>query len=214
MNDVKPKRAYRSKRREKQAEATRKAVLDAADRLFRMNGWAATTIVAIAKEAEVSPETIYSRFRNKRTIAHELIKRAMRGDDQKTPLMEQERRAKIAQMRDGGALIDAFSEDVSGLLVRVSPILAVIRTAAETEAEMADLYADLHQSRRRNLAIVIDALARLGALRQGLDPEAAKDILWSVVSPELWLLRVNQLGETPETNREWIRTTLRRLLFA
>ena len=213
MKNVKPKRSYRSLQREKQAEATRNAVLNAADQLFRDKGWAATTIAAIAKGAEVSPETVYSRFGNKRTIAHQLVIRAMRGDHQQTPMMQQEQRTKVLQMTNGGKIIDAFVADLCGLLTRTALILAVVRSAAETDAEMDDLYADLHQSRRRNLGTVIVALERIGALRSGLDPEAAKDTLWSVVSPELWLLRIGQLDATPETNREWIRTTLKRLLL-
>jgi AcrR family transcriptional regulator len=189
------------------------AVLDAAGRLFREKGWGATTIAAVARAAKVSPETIYARFGNKKTIAHQLIVRAMRGDDQQTPFMQQARRANIEKMSDGGALIDGFSADVSGLLTQVAPILAVIRSAAERDAEMAELYADLHQTRRRNLRGVILALERLGALRRGLDVEAATDSLWSLVSPELWLLRIEQCGATPESNREWLRASLRRLLL-
>lgn len=214
MSDVKPKRAYRSRRREEQAESTHNAVLDAAEHLFRENGWSATTIAAIAKEADVSPETIYARFGNKRTIVHQLVTRIMRGDQQETPMMQQEQRAKLLQMTNGRNIIDAFSDDISGLLTRAAPILAVVKSAAETDTEMAGLYADLHETRRRNLGKLITALERIGALRPGLDTEVAKDTLWSVVSPELWLLRIDQLRTTPDTNREWIRMTLQRLLLA
>jgi len=214
MNDVKPKRAYRSRRREKQAESTHNAVLDAAERLFRENGWTATTIAAIAREAEVSPETVYARFGNKRTIAHQLVTRALRGDRQQIPMMRQEQRATLLQMTDGRDIIDAFSDDISELLTRAAPILAVVKSAAETDTEMANLYADLHETRRRNLGKLITALERIGALRPGLAADVAKDTLWSVVSPELWLLRMDQLRATPDTNREWIRMTLQRLLLA
>lgn len=213
MNDVKPKRVYRSKRRKQQAEATRDMVLDAADHLFRKGGWGATTITAIAHAAGVSTETIYAHFGNKRTIAHQLVIRATRGDQPKVPMMQQERRSKVLQMTDGAEIIDAFAADLCALLARGAPILAIVRAAAETDAEMAALYADLHKSRRRNLATVIDALERIGALRPDLDPEDAKDTLWSIVSPELWLLRTRQLSVTPAANLAWLRTTLKRLLL-
>lgn len=214
MNDVKPKRAYRSRRREKQAEHTHNAVLDAAERLFRENGWTAITIAAIAREAEVSPETIYARFGNKRTIVHQLVIRAMRGAQQQTPMMQQEHRAKVLQMTDGRNMINGFSDDIAELLTRAAPLLAVIRSAAENDSQMADLYADLHETRRQNLGKLVTALERIGALRPGLDAQVAQDTLWSVVSPELWWLRTNQLRTTPDTNREWIRMTLQRLLLA
>lgn len=214
MSNVKPKRAYRSRCREKQAESTHNAVLDAAERLFRENGWTATTIAAIAKVAEVSPETIYARFGNKKAIAHQLVIRAMRGAQQQTPMMQQEHRAKVLQMTDGRNMINGFSDDIAELLTRAAPILAVIRSAAENDMQMADLYADLHETRRQNLGKLVTALEQIGALRPGLDAQAAKDTLWSVVSPELWVLRTDQLRMTPDANREWIRMMLQRLLLA
>lgn len=213
MGDVKPKRAYRSVQRSKQAELTREAVLDAAEQLFRESGWAATTIAAIARRAEVSPETIYARFGNKRTLAHELITRAIRGDRQEVPLMQQEQRLQLLQQPDGTHIIDAFATDISDLLRRVAPIVDVIRTAAEMDGTMAELYRELHQSRRRNLRMVVDALERQGALRKGLEPDEACDLLWSIASPELWLVRTEQLSLTPEANRDWIRAMLKRLLL-
>jgi len=213
MNNVKPKRSYRSSRRKKQAESTRSAVLDAAGKLFRENGWGGTTIAAIANRADVSPETIYSRFGNKKAIVHELVFDAMRGGQPKAPFLEQEQRAGILKATDGLKIINAFSNDIAGLLTRVAPIMAVVRSAAETDPEMADLYVDLHRTRRQNLGKLITALEANGALRPAFDPEIALDTLWSVVSPELWLLRVDQLGATPNTNREWIKLMLQRLLL-
>lgn len=213
MNDVKPKRTYRSRRREEQAESTHNAVLDAAERLFRDNGWTATTIAAIAREADVSPETVYSRFGNKRTIVHQLLARAMRGADQKTPMMQQQQRADLLRMTDGRNILDAFCDDICDLLARAAPILAVVRSAAENDADMGELYAELHAGRRRNLGELITALERTDALRPGLDAEMATDTLWSIVSPELWSLRMDRLRTTPAANREWIRMTLSRLLL-
>jgi len=82
---VKPRRAYDSHRRREQADATRRAVLDAARELFVHGGYAGTTIVAIAARAQVSAETVYARFRNKRTILSELIDVVMAGDDAPVP---------------------------------------------------------------------------------------------------------------------------------
>jgi len=161
----------------------------------------------------VSPETVYSRFGNKRAIVHQLLTRAMRGADQKTPMMQQEQRADLLRMTDGRNILDAFCDDICGLLARAAPILAVVRSAAENDAEMGELYADLHASRRRNLGDLIAALERTRALRPGLDAESATDTLWSIVSPELWSLRMDQLRTTPAANSEWIRMTLRRLLL-
>jgi AcrR family transcriptional regulator len=59
---VKPTRRYESPRRREQAEATRREILDAAERLFLSDGYAVTTMAAIAQEARVSLRTVYVAF--------------------------------------------------------------------------------------------------------------------------------------------------------
>ena len=61
---VKPRR-YDSGRRRAQARETRRAILDAARRLFLDRGYAETTVPSVAAEAGVSVETIYKAFANK-----------------------------------------------------------------------------------------------------------------------------------------------------
>ena len=65
MTAVKPRRKYDSARRAEQARQTRGAIIEAAQRLFLRAGFAATTIAAIAAEAQVSAETIYKAFGGK-----------------------------------------------------------------------------------------------------------------------------------------------------
>ena len=52
--------------RQEQAEATRVRIAEAARRLFAANGYGATSIDAIAKDAGVATRTIYSAFGTKR----------------------------------------------------------------------------------------------------------------------------------------------------
>ena len=60
---AKAKRArYHSPLRERQAAQTRQAILDAALALFAEQGWAATTLPAIAGRAGISVDTIYATF--------------------------------------------------------------------------------------------------------------------------------------------------------
>jgi len=51
------KRTYRSRVRQRQAEETRQRILEAARSLFERQGYAVTTLEAIAELAEVSPKT-------------------------------------------------------------------------------------------------------------------------------------------------------------
>src|SRR6202045_341066 len=62
------KRQYDSSRRQRQAAQTRADILQAARRLFSARGYVATTIEAIAAEAEVAEATVYAGFGSKRGI--------------------------------------------------------------------------------------------------------------------------------------------------
>lgn len=211
---VKPKRRYFSRRRDSQAEETRIAILDAAHRLFTRNGWAAATIVLIAGEAGVAPETVYARFGNKRSILQALVQRALRGPEQDTPLMEQPRRLAVRAVAGMSDRLDAFSHDISGILARVAPILGVVRSAAETDPDMQALYRDLHAARRRNLGVLIADIASAGALRPDLDADAATECVWSLASPELYLLVTGVGDKSHEDYAAWLADTLKRMLLA
>ena len=62
---VKATRRYDSTRRREQAAATRREILEAAQRLFERDGYGATTMAAIAAEAGVALKTVYLAFETK-----------------------------------------------------------------------------------------------------------------------------------------------------
>ncbi len=196
-----------------QAEETRSAILSAARKLFVENGWSATTIAAIAEKAGLASETIYARFGNKRAILHGLVVAAMRGAEPDTPFMEQERRKRVHDQKDPVAMVEAFAEDMTETLGRGAPILNLVRSAAETDAEMRDLYADLHASRLRNLGIFAEQLGRVGGLRSGLAPDLAGRHIWALASPELYLMATGVGGLDVDSYRAWLASALKAMLL-
>src|SRR5689334_15071718 len=63
-------------------QGPRQTIRDAAEKLFLAQGYAATSIAAIAEEAGVAPETVYATFKNKRALLKELIDVRVAGDDE------------------------------------------------------------------------------------------------------------------------------------
>jgi len=82
------RRSYHSPRREAQAAATRREILDAAGRLFERQGYAATTMAAIAAEAGVSLKTVYVAFATKPRVLQGLWNLRLRGDEEDVPVGE------------------------------------------------------------------------------------------------------------------------------
>lgn len=207
--DVKPRRPYRSERRREQAEQTRSRALEAAARLFQERGYEGTSIAAIAEEAGISPETVYAGFGTKRALLGELVERAVRGDDPK-PVPEQAGPRALAAATDQREQLRLFAADIARRLERAGPLVAAV-AGARSEPELADLLARLHETRRRNLATLVDALAANGPL--ALPPAEALDTVWALTSPELHQLLVRVRGWKRRRYTKWLAETLAQLLL-
>ena len=210
-DEVKPRRKYVSTHRQEQAARTREAVLDAALKLFSDGGWTSTTIAAIAREAGVSKETIYSVWGTKTAIAAELVQRAIRGVQPDVPFLEQAGPQQMAKTPGGPAKLTVFATDVAEVLARVAPLVDVIRTSAATDPDSAARYNTLHEGRRRNLSLVAKALGP--DLRREVSPEEATEHIWRQASPELFLLLTRQAGYDLARYAQWLASTLSRLLL-
>jgi AcrR family transcriptional regulator len=207
--DVK-RRPYQSEWRREQAAQTRERVLDAADVLFRELGWEGTSIGAIAKAAGVSQETVYARFRNKRTVLAELVQRAVRGGDSR-PVPEQPAPRALADASDAEELLDRFAADISARIERAAPLVAVVAAAARSEAELAELYTALHENRLSNLKVLVDALRKKTSLQ--LPPKEALDAVFALTSPELHQVLVGPRGWSAKRYRDWLAASLKTLLL-
>jgi len=202
-DDVKPRRRYRSDRRREQAAQTRERILDAAARLFEERGYEGAAVTAIAAEAGVSPETVYARFDNKRTLLGALAQRAVRGDDP-APVPEQAGPRAVAAAADPREQLRLFAADIVRRLERVGPIIAVV-DEGRGDPELAELYERLHAERRRNLGHLVAAL--------GIESDDAVETVWALASPELHRLLTRTGGWTRERYCDWLSESLAALLL-
>ena len=75
------KRAYKSLVRQRQAGDTRRRIVDATRHLLQSEGYAGMTIEAIARQAEVSAQSVYAIFKSKTGILTELLDQSSFGVD-------------------------------------------------------------------------------------------------------------------------------------
>src|SRR5712691_659127 len=210
---VKRRRTYDSPRRREQARATRRAVLGAARELFVLRGYVATTIEAIAARADVSPETVYATFRNKRSLLSALIDVSMAGDDAPIPILE---RGWVQEMRDEpdpDRRLKILARNGRLILERTVPVYEVLRGAAMADPEIASLWelnkAQRHPGQRELLRI----LTERNPLRRGLTLRTGTDILFAIGSPETYRLLVIDRGWSADQFERWYADTLQRLLL-
>jgi AcrR family transcriptional regulator len=199
------KRPYRSQRRREQAEQTRRRVLDAATALFVERGYEGTSVAAIAVEAGVAEETVYSHFRTKRALLGELVQASVRGDDPR-PVPEQEGPRAIAATTDQRWQLRLFAADIVLRLERAAPLVAVVGAAAPSEPELAALHERLHADRLRNLGVLVDLMAANGPL--ALPRQQAVETVWALTSPELHQLLVRTRSWSRRRYVAWLADTL------
>jgi AcrR family transcriptional regulator len=209
-----PKRAYKSALRVTQADATRQAVLSAAGRVCRAGGWPNATIAAIAKEAGVSKETIYAVFGNKVALIGEMVIAHVTEGIPSRHFLDEERPRVIRAETDQARQIDLWAIYLTEVLQRVSPLMAVVRTGAEAEPEMAELYRALHEGRRANLGQIAQSIVNQGTLCTGMSVESATDLLWQLASPEMFNLLTGIGGYSPGQYSERLAALLKAALLS
>src|SRR5918911_1524826 len=127
-DDVKPRR-YDSPRRREQAAATRREILAAAERLFERDGFAATTMAAIAAEAGVAPKTVYLAFETKAGVLLALWHLRLRGDEAEVPVGERPWYRAVLEERDPARQVALVAHGSRLVKERAGTLMRVIRDA-------------------------------------------------------------------------------------
>ena len=199
---VKPRRRYESPRRREQAEATRRAILDAAKLRFERDGYVATTIAAIAEEAQVSAKTVSTAFETKSGVLRALWHLLLRGDEDERPVGERGWFQEVLDEPDPAQQLRLNARNARRVKSRAGTMLGVIRSAAEVDADAAALWARIESDFHANQGAVVASIAAEGALRPGLGADRATDVLWTLNHPDGWLLLAGR-GWTPEEFEGW-----------
>jgi AcrR family transcriptional regulator len=201
---VKPRR-YDSPRRRAQAEATRREILEAAERLFVRDGYAPTTMAAIAKEAGVALKTVYVAFETKSGVLRALWNLRLRGDQENVPIQDRGWYREVLAEPDPERALRLGAHEARLVKERAGGLFAVLRSAAGSDADSAALWERINAEFHANQRAVIELL---GPLRPGLEIDRAADIMWTLNHPDVWELLVGRRGWTPDEWEEWFVTTL------
>jgi AcrR family transcriptional regulator len=201
---VNPRRAYDASNRQEQARRTRHAVLEAASGRFLRDGYARTTVAAIAADAGVSVETVYKAFRNKPGVVKALFDVAIVGDDEPVPMLQREFVARNIAEPDARRKLADYGEHLAEVAPRANPIQLVVRDAAASDEAAAAVWRQLNAERLAGMTAFATHLHEGGHLRAGLGVQEARDVLWTMISVEVWDLLVNGRGWTVERYGAWV----------
>lgn len=196
-------------RRGDQARATRRRIVDAATVLFIQNGYTTTTLDQIADGAGVAVQTVYFHFGNKRTVLKEALDVAAVGDDEPVPVLERPWLHETRTATDPNRVVALWVEASRAILDRSAPIMRVVRDAATVDPDMAVLWATNERQRDISYRMMAQQLADGGALKADIQVEQATDVLFALLSFEIYLVFTTTRRWTPQQWQQWTTHTLR-----
>ncbi len=206
-------RTQAGRRREARARQTRQRIVDAALGLFLQRGYAATTVDAIARGAEVAPATIYQAFGTKQAILASVLDVTVAGDAAPVAILDRGWVTAAAAETDPARRLATVVGHACEIAARTAAIKEVMRDAAATQPAVRELIEQ--DSRRRYLTqqALVDMLIDRRPLRAGVDRRRAVDVFFALVNSQTYQLLVEHLGWTVADWRDWLVEVIDRELF-
>jgi len=188
-------------------------MVEAAFRLGSERGYAATTMADIATEAKVAVQTVYFTYHTKLALFKDAFDFAVVGSHEITPPDSQPWFQAVREEPDLARALGLLVDHVTVISRRVTPLAEAFRSLGN-EPEAVAFYRERERWRHEGFARILNVLAAKRPLRPSLEPAAALDIFFALLSPELYQALVGGRGWPDERWRTWITTTLEESVFA
>ncbi|UCA53522.1 TetR/AcrR family transcriptional regulator [Streptomyces sp. WA6-1-16] len=200
--------AKRPGKRDERSRRTREKIVAAALELFVAQGYGATSLQEVADRAGVAVQTVYFVFRNKRTLFKDVVDTAIAGDVEPVATMDRDWfRAACAEPTAAGQL-RAHVRGVRDILGRVATVIPLIAAAAATDPEIAAQWPAGPDPRYTVQHAAAEVLTSKPDARPDVDTARAADLLYGLLSPELYLIFTRDRGWSPDAWEAWASAAL------
>jgi AcrR family transcriptional regulator len=198
------KRSYDASGRREQARARRRAVVVAAKALFERDGFRLTTITAVAERAGVSAESIYKGFGTKAALAKAVFDFVIAGDDEPLPVWRRSEADIIRAEPDVRRKILLYARGLAERQQRSAKVQILIRDGGHTDQTLAALWRQLLAERLTGMTMLGRHLIESGQLREGIELDEVRDVLWTCTAVELYELLVVERAWPLDRYADWI----------
>jgi len=198
---------YRSPRREDAAAATREAILSCARELFLTRGYTAATVPEIARAARVATQTVYASTGGKAALFAELLQPAIND-----PTAAQAMTAARQATDPGQVLVLCATAARHGQERYWDIVYGLMRRPPEDELAQRAI-ANVAAKCMAALTAIAQRLNELGALKPGISPSRAADMLWFYFGPNAWYSLVGDRGWSFDQAEQWLLEAARRDLL-
>jgi AcrR family transcriptional regulator len=208
------KKPYSSTLRAAQAQATRRAIVDAAATLFVERGYGGTSVDAIAEAAGVSRKTVFTSVGGKLETLKLALDWAIAGDDEPIPVLDRPHVRSAMQEPDARRVLRDFATNILEVMSRTAALTRVLESAAGLDDDVRALSDDLRAQRQHGMSFLAALLHERGALRPDLTVEEAADVLWLFNDSAPYHRLVVEQGWSPERYETWLAEGLLSRLVA
>jgi AcrR family transcriptional regulator len=198
------KRRYDATSRRAAAAETRERICVAAEDLFLRDGYARTTIRAVAKAAGVAEATVYLAFADKAALLDAVILRAVRDNP-----------SEALDAIAGAAphdILRRLGASNATLMERAGRLIALGESASLMDADLRPLREQAHHRLRAAYRAIADRLAAAGILR--LSAEEAADTIYAIASESTYLRMTEGAGLSTGRYAQWLTDALAAVLLA
>jgi AcrR family transcriptional regulator len=207
------RRGYASPVRDEQARATRRAIVTAAAELFISQGYAATTMEAIAKAANVSRKTVFAAGGSKLGLLKDAFDWSLVGDDEPIPMVDRAPVQAILATTDPAAADWLWAAMITDTATRAAPIGAALAAAGHVDDGAAALVRQSDRHRLEGARAFVAHLVSIGGLRPGLAPAEAADLCWLAMDPGPYVRLVLERGWSVARYQDWLTAAVTRELL-
>src|SRR3954462_13174431 len=184
MSEGPVKRKYDASSRRASAAATRERICAAAEDRFVRDGYARTSIRAVAAAAGVAEATVYLAFPDKGALLDAVIVRATRDN-------ASERLDAIAAAPPD-EILRRLAASNAVLMARAARLIALGESASLMDAELRPLRERAHRRLRAALRVIAERLGDAGPLGNGA--QQAADSLYAIASESTYLRMTEGAG--------------------
>lgn len=192
-------------------ERTEARVLDAAARLFVRDGYAATTLRAVAETADVAERTVYLRFGTKAALFRRVLDVAIVGDAAPVDVLHRDWMQAAITAPTLAERIAAAAAAGRQIMERTGDLFAVAQQAAAIEPTLAAAMQDGRDATRDNFRVVAAAMRKDRLLPRTVDVERLADTCGVICAAETYLLWRRITRADLDAYQAWLRDTLGRL---
>ena len=197
------KRAYTSPLRAASSAATRERILEAAQHCFEQQGFAGTTMRAIAQRAGASVESV-NLAGTKRELLMAALSRATSRVETDARLLDLPEPKALFAEKDPVVALSNLMSWVAASNQRISRLWRSFEQAADTDADVRVDYNDFLSRMRAESSRAVRELGQGGALRTDLTEAELADLLWLAVLPDQHRRLCDQAGWSQQRYRQWL----------